>query len=125
MIGTRGTIGVGVVDVVGRELVDEERRFRGSKNEGAEGRVKRGCGSASSLADFLRLEPVRCAKAVPRVLLARVGESSMVAERVTGMPVGVGGGGGGGGCVEVLALRCEGLVVVLGRFGLGLVDVDG
>ena len=71
------------------------------------------------------LEPVRCAKAVPRVLLARVGESSMVAEWVTGMPVGVDGGGGGGGCVEVLALRCEGLVDVLGRLGLGLVDVDG
>ena len=49
----------------------------------------------------------------------------MVAERVTGMLVGVGRGGGGGGCVEVLALRCEGLVDVLGWFGLGLVEVDG
>ena len=124
-MGTRGTIGAGVVDVAGQELVDEARRFRGSKNEGAGDQVKRGCGSASSLANFLCLEPVKWAKAVPRVLLAHVGESSMVAERVTGMLVGVGGGGGGGGCVEVLALRCEGLVDVLGQFGLGLVEVDG
>ena len=121
----RGTMGVGVVDVAGRELVDEARRFRGSKNEGVEGWVKKGCGSASSLADFLCLEPVSWAKAVPRVLLVHVGESSIVVEQVTGMPVGVGGGGGGGGCVEVLALRCEGLVDVLGWFGLGLVEVDG
>ena len=120
VIGMRGTIETGVVDVVGREEVDEERRCKGSKNRGVGGWVRLGCGSVSSLADFLCLAPVRCAKVVLRALLACVRDSSIVAEHVTSMPVKE-----GGGCVEVLALSCEGLVDVLGWFGLGLAEVDG